>query len=241
MQDNLTQISDNEIDQSQLDSVYEGFVDSVLAEGSSLIINVISNDELKGVFEEHYVISKEILPRITKLVNTWSSDFVSLIETLTRTIKVQIVADGNMVAQGRGYDLRVFFVDKLMHEPQGTIRFRLALIESDSFSYFNHEVIDEPHTERTVDLLDQDQVSSLVASLTYDTSIQKSSLSSNNTAVQKPNYTDQNLSLLELKTKECLELQSEIDNLKTQLRTQDVMYQKLITELEKSRVNEKNI
>lgn len=235
MKETPRKLAENEISQSMLDGVYEEFVDSVIEDGNSLVINFINNDEVYGVSEEHYVISKEIIPRISNIVNSWNSDFTSLIETLMRTIKVQVVADGNMVAQGRDYNLRVFFVDKLMHEPQGTIRFRLALIESKDFNYFNHEVIDEPESEHIDDLLNQDEVSFLIESLINEKFIQDKKDTKKPTVIDTSEEADNSVSLLEIKTQECNILREKIGFLEEQIRLQDTMYQKLFTELEKYR------
>lgn len=239
MKKDTSKTPDNEITQSLLDDVYEDFIDSVLENGSSLIINFINNDETKGISDNNYVISKEIIPRISNIIDLWDSDFLSLIETIMRTIKVQVVADGNVIAQGREYDLRVFFVDKLIHESHGITRFRLALIESLEFKYFNHEIITEPEAEakHIDDVLTQEDVSFLVESILKDQSEQENQVKVG-LYKDKKDFQDQlmqNYSLLELKSQECKMLKEKVEFLEQQIRLQDNMYQKLFTELEKYR------
>ncbi|MCJ8345083.1 hypothetical protein MJH12_06055 [bacterium] len=237
-------VPDNEIDQTTLDNVYEDFVQSVLDEGSSIVINYIKND-CSGMSDEQFVISKQIIPRLSKIIECWNSDFLSLIERLMRTIQVQITADGNMVAPNESYDIRVFFVDKIVYEPQGATRFRLVLIESKGFSYFNHEVIQEPDLEQIEDILEQDEVSSLVAKLLEgDVNRIKGhldinpepmpSLSNDVRSDEDPFKNIEKQDLLDVKVQECRLLRSKIRDLEAQLSRQDEIYQKMFNRMEKS-------
>ncbi|PCJ18537.1 MAG: hypothetical protein COB02_10365 [Candidatus Cloacimonadota bacterium] len=222
-------IPHNEIEQSLLDNVYDDFVESVLNDGHSIVINYIKTDA-SGVNEENYVVSKDIVARLDKIIKNDNSDILTLLEKLVRTVKVQITADGNLISINRPYDIRFFVIDKIIEEPQGPTKFRLILIESDKLNYFNQEVTNDPelHLDDVEEVMNQDEVSYLVNKLLEGN---KEVDLSEVKELEKPDKTLDKTDLLELKIAECNMLKSRLTDLKKQLKRQDTLYQKLYNKI----------